>query len=198
MYKPDISIVAEDLNISIADIEKVNGVNNLIIHTTNIKKVDETDDLGTGIIMKAEDLVTGIADVKEVNGVDKLGKGRADAEKADKIDNPSTSIATEVEDPDTCIANVEEVDKVNKSSIGITDTEEINKADDLGTSIVVEDSCKLLAVKQVAVKAFIFSFHKVICLFFSSLELETSSSLTTISMSSSVDTFVKQDIFLSK
>lgn len=82
---------------------------------------------------------------------------------------------------------------VNKLSIGITDVENVDRAEKPVINIAAKDSQRLLLVKQVAAKAFFFSFCKIICLFFSSLESESSVSLAISSMLSFVDMSIKQN-----
>ena len=114
------------------------------------------------------------ADGAETSGADKPNirlADPADLAEIDKADKRGTGIA----DP----ANLTEAGRVDEQGTSITNSAEPDKAkadgiDKPDTGLAAEDLRRRPVERQAAALVSFFSFHKVICLFFSSLESKTS------------------------
>lgn len=108
----------------------------------------------------------------EVDGADKLNIGPADQSDPAKADRSDKS--------DIEIADLQKANEANKPDIGLVDLAdsiEVVRANTTDIGTIAKVSRRQLVKQLAVVKASFFSFHKVAFLFFSSSELEISSSL---------------------
>lgn len=152
------------------------------IDTTDEKEADKPDisiivedpNKDIAVTKKANKLDISIADAEKVNEVDRADKLETNTPVIEKAD------ATKDTDLRTDQAEVEETNGANDSDK------------------VVEDARRPMPARQMLAQASLFSFCIVICLFFYSSELKTSVSLGILSISFSVDIFIKRDTSSSK
>lgn len=171
----------------------IDRLNKLSINTTNAKEANRADNIDTNIIAKTKDSDISIADAKKASGVNKLSISKVNNKNIDKVNNLDINIVVKTKKPDTDIINTKKTNKIDKLNIGIIYKKEVNRVNNPGSSTIVKDPQRLPMAKKPTALASFFSFYKIICLFFFTLELETFGSLTTFSMLSIIDIFVKQD-----
>lgn len=83
------------------------------------------------------------------------------------------------------------MDRVENLEIDIIDIEETEIVEKPGTEMAAKNPCKSMAVREVVVQLFLFSFCKVSYLFFFFSELITSGFLVIFSTLFIVDNFVE-------